>query len=397
MTTRQSCRAYTIVIAAIVGVLSLSSTAASANRSSKPDERQGGAGAARHLGPAHLRPSGRAAADRQTPAAGPAVPGERAAAVAVLRLRRRPAPRHHAALPRQHGLLRRSRAGRSARLHGLLGLGREGRLPGDADLPVTSDHRGHDRPRRCAATPTAPAGTWPTSSPSWAAPSGRASRRSTTRRSGPGGQTYDQHIANPSNQLGGIWVDDTNSITGLPKTSRPTRPAPSNTYTDLAAEAARAAAHFHVTDLANANFVIAQPPNYTDPNALSTGYCAFHDYTLPGVSGGIYNGIKPGISYTNMPYVLAINSGGCQRLRRERRQQRPRRQARRLLDRARARDRGDGHRPGSRGRHRQRSEHHQNYGGWYDPLDANENGDKCAYVGESLLTGGVRQRRSRVR
>ncbi|HEY2441183.1 MAG TPA: hypothetical protein VGI07_13190, partial [Solirubrobacteraceae bacterium] len=26
-------------------------------------------------------------------------------------------------------------------------------------------------------------------------------------------------------------------------------------------------------------------------------------------------------------------------------------------------------------------------GGWYDPLDANENGDKCAWVGESL-TGG---------
>ena len=26
-------------------------------------------------------------------------------------------------------------------------------------------------------------------------------------------------------------------------------------------------------------------------------------------------------------------------------------------------------------------------GGWYDTVDANENGDKCAWVGENLLTG----------
>ena len=43
-------------------------------------------------------------------------------------------------------------------------------------------------------------------------------------------------------------------------------------------------AHFRITDLNNADIIIAQPPNYSDPNALSTGYCAFHDYTcrLPG-------------------------------------------------------------------------------------------------------------------
>ena len=28
-------------------------------------------------------------------------------------------------------------------------------------------------------------------------------------------------------------------------------------------------------------------------------------------------------------------------------------------------------------------------GAWYDPLDANENGDKCAWVGESLTGGTV--------
>jgi len=27
-----------------------------------------------------------------------------------------------------------------------------------------------------------------------------------------------------------------------------------------------------------------------------------------------------------------------------------------------------------------------NLGGWYDPADANENGDKCAWIGENLLT-----------
>ena len=33
------------------------------------------------------------------------------------------------------------------------------------------------------------------------------------------GQPYNQYITNPTNQLSGIWVDDTDSITGLPKTS----------------------------------------------------------------------------------------------------------------------------------------------------------------------------------
>ena len=133
-------------------------------------------------------------------------------------------------------------------------------------------------------------------------------RPSTTRcRAG-----QKRYITNPTSQLAGIWVDDANSITGLPKTSSSAAPGSGNTYTDLAAEAARAAAHFGVTDLANTNIVIAQPPNYSDPNALSTGYCAFHDYTQPGVQTGIYNGITPNLSYTNMPYSLAINSGGQQ-------------------------------------------------------------------------------------
>jgi hypothetical protein len=195
-----------------------------------------------------------------------------------------------------------------------------------------------------------------------------------------------QFITNPTNQLGGIWVDDTNDASGLSKTTSTNPPGSGNTYTDLAAEAQRAVAHFGITDLGNANIVVAQPPNFSDPNALSSGYCAFHDYTLPGVSGGIYNSVQPDISYTNMPYALAINSNG-------------------------ANDCGEnavnagadgkldgfsivlGHEiaetvtdPGAEditGSGLSTT----NYGGWYDAADANENGDKCAWVGEPLAGG----------
>ena len=51
----------------------------------------------------------------------------------------------------------------------------------------------------------------------------------------------------------------------LSKTSAGNPGGPGNTYTDLAAEAARAAKHFHVTNLEDANFVIAQPQQFSDP------------------------------------------------------------------------------------------------------------------------------------
>ena len=94
-------------------------------------------------------------------------------------------------------------------------------------------------------------------------------------------------------------VDDTNDASTLAGTSSSNPPGSTNTYTDLAAEAQRAVAHFGITDLANSNIIIAQPPNFSDPNALSSGYCAFHDYTQPGLEGGIYNNIQPGIAWTN--------------------------------------------------------------------------------------------------
>ena len=79
----------------------------------------------------------------------------------------------------------------------------------------------------------------------------------------------------------------------------------------LGQEAQAAVSHFGITDLNNANIVIVQPPGLSDPNALSQGYCAFHDYIYPGVGSGLYNGINPHVPYTNMPYSLAINSSGA--------------------------------------------------------------------------------------
>ena len=145
--------------------------------------------------------------------------------------------------------------------------------------------------------------------------------------------------------------------------------------------------HFHITDLSNADIVIAQPANYSDPNALSTGYCAFHDYTYPGVSGGIYNGVTKGISYTNMPYALSINSGGANVCGENAVNSGPSGK----LDgfsivlgheiEETVTDPGAEDIIGS-------GTSTNNLGGWYDSIDANENGDKCAWVGESLGAPG---------
>jgi len=204
------------------------------------------------------------------------------------------------------------------------------------------------------------------------------------------GNPYNQHIANPTDQLGGIWVDDGNSITGLPKTSGTNPAGSTNTYTDLAAEASRAAAHFHVTDLADADFVIAQPANYSDPNAVASGYCAFHDYVYPGFEGGIYNGLTKGISYTNMPYALSINSSGVNVCGENAVNSGP---AGKLdgfsivlgheIEET-VTDPGAEDILGS-------GTSTTNLGGWYDSVDANENGDKCAWVGESLGAPGEPQ------
>ena len=111
------------------------------------------------------------------------------------------------------------------------------------------------------------------------------------------GQTT--HISNDKNQLAGIWIDDSN------KTS------PKISYHDMAAEAERAAAHFHVPDsqLINSNFVIVQPKHFSDPAAEKAGYCAFHDLINATVDPTDYKGLKAGVPYTNMPYVLNQGAG----------------------------------------------------------------------------------------
>jgi hypothetical protein len=194
-----------------------------------------------------------------------------------------------------------------------------------------------------------------------------------------------QNITNPSEQLAGIWADDSDDAAALAKTSSSNPPGSTNTYTDLGAEAARAVSHFGITDLANADIIIAQPPNFSDPNALASGYCAFHDYTEPNLEGGIYNGLPAGISWTNMPYALAINSGGAN----ECGENAVNSDARGKLDgfsivlgheiEETVTDPGAEDVIGS-------GTSAQEIGGWYDALDANEDGDKCAWVGENLLT-----------
>jgi len=191
-----------------------------------------------------------------------------------------------------------------------------------------------------------------------------------------------QHIANPSEQLAGIWVDDSDA-NKLPSTSMNNAAGPTNTLTALATEAQAAVAHFGITDLNNSNIVIVQPPGLSDPNALSQGYCAFHDLTYPGVESGAYNGIQQGIAYSNIPYQLAINSGGSNVCG----ENAVNSDARGKLDgfsivtgheiEETVTDPGAEDVVGSSPTH---------LGGWYDTLDGNENGDKCAWVGENLLT-----------
>ena len=108
----------------------------------------------------------------------------------------------------------------------------------------------------------------------------------------------------------------------------------------------------------------------------------------PGVEGGIYNGIEQDISYTNMPYALAINSNGSNACG----ENAVNSGAAGKLDgfsivlgheiEETVTDPGAEFIVGS-------GLNTTNLGGWYDTVDANENGDKCAWVGESLIGGGL--------
>jgi serine protease len=180
------------------------------------------------------------------------------------------------------------------------------------------------------------------------------------------------NIHNPSNILAGVWYDDTNPIhddlSGL----------------ELAQEAQRAAAHFAVNDLDNSQFVIAQPQKFNEAGFNGgVGYCAWHDYTQPQY----YPGVDPGISFTNMPYVLNMGSscgensvnGGYYAGRLDGFTIVLGHEVEETITDPGAEDVING----------------RNLGGWYD-YAAYENGDKCAWVGYSeglaspnVVPGGV--------
>ena len=139
-------------------------------------------------------------------------------------------------------------------------------------------------------------------------------------------------------------------------------------------------------DLANSQFVIAQPQKYNEAGFnCGAGYCAWHDYTQPQY----YPGVQPGISFTNMPYVL--NSGtSCGENSVNTDYYAGRldgftivigHEIEETITDPGAEDVIDG----------------QNLGGWYD-YAAYENGDKCAWVGytegiapPSTVPGGAEQ------
>jgi hypothetical protein len=104
----------------------------------------------------------------------------------------------------------------------------------------------------------------------------------------------DSNITNPKQELAGVWHDDVTPIHD------------NLSATELAQEAARGVQHFHITDLANAQVVVAQPQKYNDAGFNQLSYCAYHDYTTP-VS---YPGVQSGISFVNMPYILNA-AGSC--------------------------------------------------------------------------------------
>ncbi|HEY1654591.1 MAG TPA: hypothetical protein VGF86_05730 [Candidatus Tumulicola sp.] len=91
-----------------------------------------------------------------------------------------------------------------------------------------------------------------------------------------GGKTI--HIANPSNQFGGVWNDDST----IPK-------AP--TDEQVAAEALRAVKHFGYDP--NGSYVVATAHNHST-SGFGTSFCGYHSSTQ-------YK--KRNVSYTNLPYV----------------------------------------------------------------------------------------------
>ncbi len=93
-------------------------------------------------------------------------------------------------------------------------------------------------------------------------------------------QSNGQHVGNAAGSFAGSYVDTSSSP--------PSRP----TQSQLAAEAAKGAAHYGDYST-SASYVIALPHGIK-PSGFGTQYCAWHSST--GTSGGT-------IAYTNLPYL----------------------------------------------------------------------------------------------
>lgn len=99
-------------------------------------------------------------------------------------------------------------------------------------------------------------------------------------------QSGGTHAGNPANNFGGSYIDTTSSPPGSP------------TQSQMAAEAAKAAAHFgNYTD--NAQYVVAMPTGIS-PSGFKTQYCAYHTTTTANGST---------ISWTNLPYLPDAGAG----------------------------------------------------------------------------------------
>ncbi|MEY9932366.1 hypothetical protein ABH926_007017 [Catenulispora sp. GP43] len=108
----------------------------------------------------------------------------------------------------------------------------------------------------------------------------------------PAGATFVNHPA--SSPLAGVWFD---SAAAAPRKA---------TKTQLAAEAASAAAHFGNTTQTpnlNAQYVVVSPTG-THPDGFGPhgSFCAWHDKTTSGYGT---------LAYTNLPYVPDLGAGAC--------------------------------------------------------------------------------------
>ncbi len=94
------------------------------------------------------------------------------------------------------------------------------------------------------------------------------------------------NAGNPANNFAGYYVDTSSS------------PPKSPSQSQMAAEAAKAAAHFGDYSV-NAQYVVAMPHGVS-PSGFKRSYCAYHSTTTAGGST---------ISWTNLPYLPDAGSG----------------------------------------------------------------------------------------